>query len=108
MTGFEAVIGFKPVTGRCVFLSRDAIQICPPRVKATSFRSSDSVKFAASARPPDIRAGFDVDGDTVHKTPSLANRISSGETHANDEMSDVRMSGRSEEHTSELQSRSDL
>ncbi len=92
-TGPEAVIGVSPVTGRCVFRSSDAIQICPPRVKAISLRSFDSVKLAASANPPATRIGFAAAGDTVHSTPSLENRISVGDTHANDAMSDVRISG---------------
>src|SRR5262249_27373094 len=60
---------------------------------AISLRSVDSVKFAASARPPDMRVGFAAVGDAVHNAPLRENRISPGETHANDPMSDVRMSG---------------
>ena len=81
------------MTGRCVFRSSEAIQICPPRVNAISLRSLESVKLAASASPPETRAGLADAGDTVQRTPSLANRISSADTHANDEMSDVLMSG---------------
>src|SRR6185295_12889111 len=55
-TGFDAVAGFSPVTGRWVLRSSDATQICPPRVKAICFCAYESVKFAASARPPETRA----------------------------------------------------
>jgi len=58
MTGPAAIIGPSPVTGRWVLLASDAVQICPPRTNAISFRSLESVKLAASARPPETRAGF--------------------------------------------------
>ena len=78
-TGLDAVIGVRPVTGRWVFLSSDAIQICPPRVNAIGLRSLDSVKLrgvgeaARTCAPASPTAG-----DTVHSTPSFENRISFG------------------------------
>src|SRR3954471_1532979 len=92
-TGLDAVFGVRPVTGRCVLRSSDAIQICPPRVKAIVRRSFDSVKLPASERPPDTRAAFGDVGDTVHSAPSFEKRISVGDTQEKDATSDVRMSG---------------
>src|SRR5262245_51080071 len=51
-TGPLAVVGARPVTGRCVFVAREATQIWPPRVKAMNFLSFESVKFAASLSGP--------------------------------------------------------
>jgi hypothetical protein len=62
-------------------------------VNAISFRSLESVTFAASPMPPETLAGFADAGETVHSAPLRENRISSCDTQLNDAMSDVRMSG---------------
>src|SRR4029453_3933350 len=57
------------------------------------FPTYESVKFAASARPPETRAGFGATGDTVQSVPFMEKSNSVGEIQANDPMSAVRMAG---------------
>jgi hypothetical protein len=62
------------------------------------FCAYESVKFAASARPPETRAGLAVDGDTVHSVPFIENSSSLGDIHAKRSdvrRADVRVDGKS-------------
>src|SRR5687768_15689419 len=79
------------VSWRCAFASDEPIHIWPRRTKAICFLSLDRMKFPPSVRS-ETRTGFGEDGDTVHSSPSLPNRIWSGETHARRLISDNSMS----------------
>ena len=92
-TGFDAVIGVRPVTGRCVLsLERRHPDLAAARERdrLAIARQREVAGVGEAARHPRrLRAA----GDTVHSTPSFENRISVGETQANDVTSEVRMSG---------------